>query len=758
MTLRTVDSFNPNLLSEKNKHPFDSRITFQEEGHKYWIDGDSKDLISATTFIHSFFGHFDADKAIKDILKSEKYKDPTYKYFNMTYENIKKQWDDNGKKASNDGTIMHANIEHFYNGLEVKDNSSEFKQFLSFYKDHPDLKMYRTEWMIFSEVLRITGSVDAVFKNKDGTLSIGDWKRSKQISFNSFGNKTGKFPFQHLEDCNFYHYSLQLNLYKIILEKFYNQKVKELFLVILHPDNPDEKYIKIPVDIMEKEANYLLDYRKNMLIKLGYPKKHFDSLKLKYKIDFSLEKLADDILEDDIDEKPIKSLLRKRDKFEEKIDKFLSKSENMTENIVIKQLTKKTLSEKQKNAYDLMIRGFNIFLTGPGGTGKTEIIKLFCKEYEKLKKIGVTSTTGTSAILINGTTIHSYLGIKLGKDSVESLYLKISNSPFVLKRWTELNCLIIDEISMLDPDLFDKLELLARKLRKNEKPFGGIQLILTGDFLQLPCVNSDNFCFESKSWSKCIDEVIYLTDIFRQSDSTFQECLNEIRIGTLSDKTINILKSRMGIKLKNDYGIIPTKLYCLNKDVDFENQKQLDKLLLKNEDLEFFEYELDYKILKPGFKFVDEKINKLSLVSRKLELCIGAQVMLLVNLDLFNGLANGSRGVIIDFDKEDNYPIVKFLSGLELKIEPYTWVIEENGVKLLNVIQLPLKVSFAISIHKSQGISLDFAEIDLGNVFEYGQAYVALSRIRNLDGLSIKKLDISRIISHPKALEFYNSL
>jgi ATP-dependent DNA helicase PIF1 len=746
MTLRTKDSYNPNLLSEKNKHPFDDRITFQEEGHKYWIDGDCKDLISSTTFIHSFFNDFDADKVIKDILKSEKYKDPAYEYYNMSHQAIKIQWEENGKKASNQGTIMHANIEHFYNGLEHENTSSEFKQFLDFYNDHRHLKIYRTEWMIFSELLKITGSVDAVFKNEDGSLSIGDWKRSKKINFNSFGNKVGKFPFNHLEDCNFYHYSLQLNLYKIILEKFYNQKVKELFLIILHPNNPDEKYIKIPIEIMEKEANYLLDFRKKMLIDLGYSKNSFDSLKLKYQIDYTKNINEEELLNNNEDEKPITSLLRKN----------INKPD--TTPVLNKKITKNNLSIKQKNAYELILKGFNVFLTGPGGTGKTEFIKLFCKEFGKSKTIGITSTTGTSAILINGTTLHSYLGIKLGKDSADSLYLKIINSSFTLKKWIELEILIIDEISMLDPILFDKLELLARKIRKNEKPFGGIQLILTGDFLQLPCVKSENFCFEAKSWNKCIDEVIYLTEIFRQSDNIFQTCLNEIRIGELSENTIDILNSRKGIKLKNDYGIIPTKLYSLNKDVDNENKKQLDKLLLKDENLEFFEFELDCKLLKPGFKFIDEKIDKLSLISRKLELCIGAQVMLLVNLDLYNNLANGSRGVIIDFDKEDNYPIVRFLTGYEMKIEPYTWIIEENGTKLLNVTQLPLKVSFAISIHKSQGISLDFAEIDLGNIFEYGQAYVALSRIRNLEGLSIKKLDMTKIIAHPKALEFYNSL
>lgn len=257
MTLRINNINYEKSLSKINEHRFDFRIKFRDEGHKYWIDGDDKDLISCTTYIHSFFEHFDSDKIIKNILSGEKYNDPEYKYYKMTYEDIKSQWDNNGKQASGAGTKLHENIEHFYNKLKVENNSEEFKQFLQFYEDHKHLEIYRTEWMIFSDILRITGSIDAVFKNSDGTISLGDWKRSKEIHMNSFGNKCGKFPFQHIEDCNFYHYSLQLNLYRTILEKFYGQKVKDMFLVILHPNNKDNNYLKINVKRMEKEGDFL---------------------------------------------------------------------------------------------------------------------------------------------------------------------------------------------------------------------------------------------------------------------------------------------------------------------------------------------------------------------------------------------------------------------------------------------------------------------------------------------------------------------
>ena len=806
MTLRTQDS-SINLLSEINKHPFDSRIKFKEEGHIYWIDGDNKDLISATTFIHKFFNEFDTEKIINNIINSKKYKtDKTYKYYNISKEDILKQWDDNRVQASEAGTLMHADIEYYYNGLSVKNESEEFNQFLEFYKDHSHLKMFRTEWMIFSDLLKITGSIDAVFINEDGTLSLGDWKRSKEITFDSFDGQTyGKFPFENLPDCNFYHYSLQLNLYRIILEKFYGKKIKEMFLVVLHPNNKNNKYKKLEVDIMEKEANLLLDYRKNELLKLGYSPKLFSGLELSYTIEAHLEKNENKIkklenitqMEDIFEEKaPGKRLLSrkkidspiiKEDVFEEKVpgkrllgvnkksfknedikekekENIDTASEMIPENKKLISLEKinpteayKSLSLKQKSAYKMIVSGKNILLTGPGGCGKTLIIKIFNEIYKNRKTIGITSTTGTSAILIGGSTLHSFLGIGLGKDNAELLYIKIRNNPKIYKRWCELNTLIIDEISMLAPELFDKLEFLARKIRGVEEPFGGIQIILTGDFLQLPCVNSTNFCFNSKSWDRCISEIVYLNEIFRQDDLVFQKCLNEIRVGELSNETKQILESRVNVKLENENGILPTKIYSLNKDVSSENNKEMNKLLGINNDLEFFQYDLEHKILgNSKIKYVEELIKKSCNAEQSLELCIGAQVMLLCNLDLENQLANGSRGIVTGF--QDDLPVVKFLNGNTHIIDYYNWILEDSGKPVLNIKQIPLKLAFAISVHKSQGLTIDYAIIDMKDIFEYSQAYVALSRVKSLNGLSLKNLNFKKIIADPKAVEFYKKM
>jgi len=422
----------------------------------------------------------------------------------------------------------------------------------------------------------------------------------------------------------------------------------------------------------------------------------------------------------------------------------------------IDSLKFESLSEKQKTAYMSIVNGQNVFLTGMAGSGKTAIINLFSKQYRIFKNIGVTSTTGTSAILIGGSTLHSFLGIGLGSGNVEFLYMGIKNRNYILSRWIDLDVLIIDEISMLSPVLFDKLENLARIIRKNDLPFGGIQLILTGDFLQLPCVESENFCFEALSWNKCVDEIIYLTEIFRQENKEFQKCLSEIRVGKLSYETIQLLKSRKNAILQNDFGILPTKIYALNKDVDAENEKEIQKLLIKNPELQFYEYNSEYTILKKCSQNFEEKIKKNCNAPSKLELCIGAQVMLLYNMDLEAKLANGSRGVVVNFI--DDLPVVKFLTGEERIVDYHIWKIEENGVEVLNITQIPLRIAYAITVHKSQGISVDYAEVDMEGIFEDGMSYVALSRVSSPEGLSIKNLRIGNIFANQKAVEFYENL
>ena len=410
------------------------------------------------------------------------------------------------------------------------------------------------------------------------------------------------------------------------------------------------------------------------------------------------------------------------------------------------------LNEKQLLAFDLMCNGENIFLTGAGGVGKSHCITLFKKHYKNKKTLGVTSTTGTSSILIGGSTLHSFLGIGLGKLDVDSLYYIIRSKKYLLKRWSSLKALIIDEVSMLNPILFDKLELLARMIKNNDKPFGGIQLILSGDFLQLPVVDTNNFCFEAESWSRCINNVVYLTDIIRQSNVSFQKCLNDIRIGNISDSTKEILNSRLGVDLINIAGIKPTRLFSLNRDVDYINNEEILKI-----NNEFYRYEMTIDNTGELNESIINKLVKNCQVQEIIDLAVGAQVMLLWNMDFDRELVNGSRGIITGFNIND-IPIVKFLNGIEIEVDFYKWEILENEKIILEINQIPLKLAYSFTIHKLQGSSLDYVEIDLSNVFEYGQAYVAMSRVRNLEGLKIISIDYSKIRAHPKALEFYTKL
>lgn len=414
------------------------------------------------------------------------------------------------------------------------------------------------------------------------------------------------------------------------------------------------------------------------------------------------------------------------------------------------------LSKKQDEAFTIMSRGENIFLTGVAGSGKTSCIKLFINVFNTEKIMGITSTTGISALLFGGVTLHSFLGIGLGTDSKETIISKLYKRPHLRKRWKDIEVLIIDEISMLSPELFDKLEHVARKIRFDERPFGGIQLILSGDFLQLPCVNSDKFCFEADSWNDCIKSTIYLDEIMRQKSGDFQECLNNIRLGIINKETRKLLKSRIGIELKNDFGIKPTRLYSTNYSVNEVNIKELYKL--EETGVEFYEYNLEIQFY-PGIKDKEniiEKYKKNCNAESCLQLCIGAQVMLLYNMDTIEGLVNGSRGVVVDFIKD--IPLVKFLKGQEVLVDYHIWEFEECEKKILKCIQIPLKLAYAITQHKSQGMTLDYVELDLANVFDFGMAYVALSRVKTIEGLSIIAIDFDKITANPKAVKYYEEL
>ncbi|VVU94649.1 PIF1-like helicase [seawater metagenome] len=437
----------------------------------------------------------------------------------------------------------------------------------------------------------------------------------------------------------------------------------------------------------------------------------------------------------------------------------------------MEEIAKQYIYCNQDFAFNAMLND-NIFLTGPAGSGKSYLIKKYVKFcYSIRKKVAVTALTGSAAYLINGKTLHSWAGIKLGKGTKEEL-LKLVDSKFKCKmNWKYTDVLIIDEVSMLTRELFEKLDYIGKFIRGNiEEPFGGIQLILTGDFCQLPPITDkeNNFCFMSKLWESTITLNLFLNRIYRQTDKSFQSILNKIRLGLKDDIINNILEKCSSKTINKDALIQPTKLFPYKKDVDLINQKHLLKLgntIITHKIKKQIVY-IDQDWSENQIEYLINQMDNSSNYKEKLELAIGAQVMLIRNLDQDAGLINGSRGIITGFQEGTYYPFVEFLSGQKILIEPFEWEYEEENKGVIKRIQIPLILSWCMSIHKSQGLSMDCVKIDIGKkIFEFGQVYVALSRVRNIiltpeegknEGLYITSFAMDKIKCHPKVLEYYS--
>lgn len=410
------------------------------------------------------------------------------------------------------------------------------------------------------------------------------------------------------------------------------------------------------------------------------------------------------------------------------------------------------LNTEQQLALDAFKKGFSIFLTGPAGTGKSVTLKEiinFCEEQNK--KFGVTATTGTSALIISGKTMHSYLGIGLAKDSADEIFKFVRYKlKHVADKLRALDVLIIDEISMLDKELFEKISAYLCLIRKSSKPFGGLQIILTGDFCQLEPVNGE-YCFKSNLWNKVNLKTIYLHRLIRQDgDLEFQSMLSKLRYGKCSEKIYQKLLS-----LKNtEFGDVkPTKLYPRNFDVDRINKEEYDKLIKSG--AEMIKYSLILPSTTAKNRERSEKWIKSLEIHDHVELCIGAQVVVLANLNPEEGIVNGTRGVITALTK--NKVTIKRVNGALADI-PYhknTNVEDET----LIVQYMPLKLAYALSIHRSQGMTLDAIEIDIGSkIFAAGQAYTAISRAQDLKSVKVVAASKTSFIVNKDVEEFYNQI
>lgn len=404
-----------------------------------------------------------------------------------------------------------------------------------------------------------------------------------------------------------------------------------------------------------------------------------------------------------------------------------------------------TLSVEQQRVVDLVtLFHKSVFFTGPAGTGKSFLLNVLRRHLQGGAGVFFTASTGLAACNIGGSTIHSWAGVGLGQGTAKELYSKMNKA--AKQRWNAATTLSIDEISMIDGELFDKLEHLARLIRKNDLPFGGIQLILTGDFLQLPPINIQaKFAFQANSWSTCVPEVIQLITIYRQVDADMVTALNNLRRGFVDEETKRILLPCINRELGVLEGVIPTQLYCTRNDVQRENESSLAALPGDKK---------TYQMNTSGEPALVAQLLKHCAAPQKLDLKVGAQVVLVKNLDPEKGLVNGSRGVVAEF--RGNNPIVRFCNGLEVAMVSQSFEIIKGYTVLASARQIPLMLAWALTIHKAQGMTLDRVTLDLSKAFSEGQAYVGFSRARKLAGLSVKgDIPWDKIKANADALKFY---
>ena len=399
----------------------------------------------------------------------------------------------------------------------------------------------------------------------------------------------------------------------------------------------------------------------------------------------------------------------------------------------------------QNTALNILKSGKSVFLTGSAGTGKTYILNQFIS-YLKSRKIipTIVAPTGIAASHLNGQTIHAFFSLGI-RDSIDEYFIEsLLAKKYLQTRFSKLKVLMIDEISMVSPEIFSAIDKILQAFKENYTPFGGVQVVLSGDFFQLPPISrgykEKRFAWQSESWKELALKTCYLEKKFRQDDNKLIAILDEIRSGNVSQNSYDVLNSRHHKTL--DIGFTPTKLYTHNLDVDRINNEELAKI-------DSTPYNFSFK--SEGSKANVEKIFKSSLVSEELILKKDAVVMFIKN-NPEKGFINGTTGVVVGF--ENNLPIIKTSYGKNIKLELEEWLIEnENGKILAKVLQIPLKLAWAITIHKSQGMTLDSAEIDLSKTFEVGQGYVALSRIKNIEGLRLmglndKALSVDSLILH----------
>jgi hypothetical protein len=399
---------------------------------------------------------------------------------------------------------------------------------------------------------------------------------------------------------------------------------------------------------------------------------------------------------------------------------------------------------KQATALAILKIGANVFLTGEPGAGKTYVINQYIRYLEEHGVApAVTASTGIAATHIHGMTIHSWAGIGIKKRMNEYELEALLEKKSLVTRIREMHILILDEISMLDAEIITLLDSVLCTIRGISEPFGGMQVVFVGDFFQLPPISkkaSTSFAYESEAWKRARPVVCYISEQHRQDDPLFLEVLSSLRKGTVTEEVHAHLEKRVQktqtINFKESE---ITRLYTHNEDVDTINQSRLEELP---------DDSLSYEVKTFGKQHLIESLLRGCLSPEKLVLKKGALVMFTKN-NFELGFVNGTLGRVIRFEEKTYAPIVETNAGKRILVSEMEWAIEDQGKVLAKIAQLPLRLAWAITVHKSQGMSLDSAVINLTKAFEYGQGYVALSRVRTLKGLYLEGYNPRALQVHP---------